>query len=121
MKKTLITASLALCLLILASGSSYAFSSIATNWKNTYPDACTTLTAAANDCTLCHTGGFGFNSYGSDLNSAGSNFASIEGDDSDGDGRTNLQEITLDCTLPGDASSVPAEPDTWAAVKALYR
>lgn len=120
MKKNWIVWCLTLCLMVTTAGQGLAFNGIATNWKNTYPDVCATLTAAANDCTLCHSTGFGLNSYGVDLNNAGLNFASIEGDDSDGDGRSNLQEITLDCTLPGDASSVPVDPNTWESIKALY-
>lgn len=120
MKKTWTIWSLALCLLTFTAGQGLAYSGIGTDWKNTYPDVCATLTAAANDCSLCHGGGFSLNAYGNDLNNAGLNFASIEGDDSDGDGRTNLQEITQDCTLPGDSSSVPADANTWESIKALF-
>ena len=94
MKKNWIVWCLTLCLMVTTAGQGLAFNGIATNWKNTYPDVCATLTAAANDCTLCPFHGFGLNSYAVDLNNAGLNFASIEGDDSDGDGRSNLQEIT---------------------------
>ena len=47
-------------------------------------------------------------------------FASIEGDDSDGDGRTNGEEINVDCTLPGDPAS-PVDQDSWGSLKALFR
>lgn len=121
MRKIWIQASLALCILLTASGSAHAYNSIGANWNSNYPDVCSALTAASNTCTLCHHGDFSLNPYGNDLAEAGRDFAAIEGDDSDGDGRTNLQEITLDCTLPGDAGSVPVEQDSWAGIKALYR
>lgn len=118
----IVTASLALCLLGLAAGEAAAFNGIARDWRDQYPDACATLTAASQDCSLCHIeGGFDLNPYGLDLADASNNFLNIEGDDSDGDGRTNGQEINLDCTLPGDAASVPARTAQWGIIKALYR
>ena len=39
--------------------------------------------------------------------------------DSDGDGRTNGQEILSDCSAPGDAVSA-SEAATWSAIKALF-
>jgi hypothetical protein len=90
------------------------------NWLNAYPDACSTLVNAANNCTLCHTSPPTRNSYGADLR--GTTPQAIEGMDSDGDGRTNGQEILLDCKLPGDAASVlPADDQTWGTIKVLFR
>ena len=63
-------------------------------------------------CKLCHyspSGGTMLNNYGLDWSWAGADmaaFAAIEGDDSDGDGLSNLAEIT-DLTYPGD----PADHD----------
>jgi hypothetical protein len=69
---------------------------------------------------LCHAGVPSLNAYGSDL--AGTNPLAIENLDSDGDSKTNGQEINTDCTLPGDASSVlPVEDLTWGAIKVLFR
>ena len=122
--KTHLTGSLVLCLLVAFAGDGKAFTSIGLDWQTQYDTACSTLQDAATSaqsCVLCHTSGFGLNSYGSDLNDASLNFAAIEADDSDGDGRTNIQEILEDCKLPGDDLSVPVDGDSWESVKALYR
>jgi ribosomal protein L30E len=68
-------------------------------------------------CSLCHTSAPTLNPYGADLlanGATGSNinpatFVAVEGLDSDGDGATNLEEITAG-TLPGDDTSVPPPP-----------
>lgn len=114
------------CLVItLHTGGAAANDSIAVDWRSQYPDACKTLqdaTLEANDCVLCHhPGGNNLNPYGSDLAMVGVNFVVVEGFDSDGDERTNGQEILLDCTLPGDVTSVPVKVETWSAIKALFR
>jgi len=124
MKRIIITGSLTLCLLVTLGGEGVAFNSIGNNWAAEYPGACQTLQDArlsAQSCVLCHTPGFGFNAYGADLEANGANFAAVANMDSDGDGRTNVQEILEDCTLPGDGTSVPVDADSWAAVKSLYR
>ena len=124
MRHRFLIASLVLCLLGVVAGESLAYTGIGTNWRTEYPAACALLqdaTRSTQSCVLCHTAGDGLNGYGSDLAQANLNFAAIEGNDSDGDGRTNLQEILDDCTLPGDNLSVPADQDTWTAVKALFR
>jgi hypothetical protein len=122
-KKTiLVTTSLALCLIGLSVGQANAFNGISRDWRDQYPDVCPTLTTASQACTLCHMDGSNdLNPYGDDVKAASYDFLSIEGTDSDGDGRTNGQEINLDCTLPGDASSVPADEVQWGQIKALFR
>ena len=45
---------------------------------------------ALDACGLCHTASFGFNDYGLAYASSGKDFAGIEGQDSDGDGFTNI-------------------------------
>lgn len=65
-------------------------------------------------CTVCHTSTSGTaprNSYGKDFGSPNHNhnFAAIEGEDSDGDGFTNLEELQAG-TLPGDPNSKPSGP-----------
>jgi len=119
------TGTLACLLVALLAGSAMAYNSIGSDWRDQYPDACQTLqdaTLNANDCVLCHiAGGFNLNPYGSDLASTGLNFVAIEGFDSDGDDRTNGEEILLDCTFPGDVTSVPVEAETWSAIKVLFR
>jgi hypothetical protein len=122
-KKTiLVTTSLALCLIGLSVGQANAFNGIGRDWRDQYTDVCPTLTNASQACTLCHMDGSNdLNPYGDDLKTANVDFLAIEGTDSDGDGRTNGQEINLDCTLPGDASSVPADEVQWGQIKALFR
>ena len=105
-------------LLATLVGSAGAFSSIGTAWRAAYPDACAELTAASNDCTMCHVNGFDLNTYASDYSG---DWTAIEGLDSDGDGRTNIQEIE-DCTEPWNENSlVGNDASTWSAVKSLYR
>jgi hypothetical protein len=101
--------------------SAGANGTIRDDWLATYPDVCGALTDAANNCSLCHDGVPSLNPYGSDLAANGNDPEAIEALDSDGDTRTNLQEITMDCTLPGDATSVPNTPQTWTSVRALFR
>jgi hypothetical protein len=119
--KPLIIACLALCLVGLSGTQSLAYRPIANAWKAQYVDVCPDLLAAADDCSLCHQPNMDRNPYGSDVAQANENFLAIEGLDSDGDGRTNGQEINQDCTLPGDSDSVPVSLTTWSHIKALYR
>lgn len=63
-------------------------------------------------CTVCHTSTSGTaprNAYGEAFGAASHDFAAIEGQDSDGDGFTNLAELQAG-TLPGDPSSKPSGP-----------
>ncbi|MCP4573586.1 MAG: hypothetical protein GY838_14605 [bacterium] len=114
--------SIVACLLMTHAGTAAAYNFIGGNWRTQYPDVCQTLTDASFSCTLCHNpDSDSLNPYGSDLAGLSSNFVVAESFDSDGDGRNNGQEILLDCTLPGNALSVPEENPTWSAVKALYR
>ncbi len=108
---------LAFCLLLAPIDDAAAYSGILSDWNTQYPDACEDLQALS--CNLCHGGGFSLNPYGSDLAAAGNDFAAVEATDSDGDGRTNGQEINQDCSAPGDVTS-PTEPATWASIKSLF-
>jgi mono/diheme cytochrome c family protein len=112
--------SLSLCLLTAAAGSAWAKTSYATAWRARYTTACTTLRSAASSCVLCHTNEPDLNAYGDLLLSNSRNYAAAEAADSDGDGRTNGQEILQDCTLPGDLTS-PTETFVWGALKSIYR
>ena len=120
---------LAGCLFLALPLPAQAYRSIMEAWQAHY-DPCQTLITA--DCTVCHQGGFSFNSYGADLRTRINNqgmanvaaFIDAETEDSDGDGYINSQEILIDCTLPGDATShgtVDADGSAWGAIKALYR
>ncbi len=71
-------------------------------FKKQYPSATTAK------CTTCHeAGGYTVrNAYGHDFETHDHNFVAIEGLDSDGDGFTNLQEITAG-TNAADLNSHP--------------
>lgn len=115
--------SLALCLIVLSADETRATNSIRNSWNTYYnATACATVKAAANACTLCHTPSnpYTMNPYGDLLIDNNRNYAAAAAVDSDGDGRTNGQEITQDCTYPGDIASPAASP-TWGALKATYR
>jgi hypothetical protein len=72
-------------------------------FKAAYPKS------ALNDCLVCHAEQETYtrNSYGQDLEKNALNFKAVEALDSDGDGATNLAEITAG-SYPGDKSAVPA-------------
>ena len=66
-------------------------------------------------CDLCHLFVLGRglrNAYGQAWQIAGQDFAAIEGDDSDGDGYSNLAEI-MALTYPGNASDFPVFTPTF--------
>ncbi len=112
------TLTLAAALIVpLAAG---ADGGIRNAWKSSHPSACELLRTAADNCVLCHTDPPDLNPYGTDVAGIGTNFAAIDNVDSDHDGRTNAQEYG-DCTLPGDSTSLPADPDSWGLIKQLYR
>jgi hypothetical protein len=119
----LIKFSLVLCLVGITATPAMAYNSYGDNWRDYYPDSCQELQDATTnpmDCIMCHGAGFSLNPYGQDFKEADRDFAAIESFDSDGDGRTNGEEILIDCTLPGDAIS-PADLNIWGNIKALYR
>lgn len=61
-------------------------------------------------CSLCHTTVPSRNSYGTAWRNAARSFTAVNGADSDGDGYTNLVEIT-DLKFPGNAADHPAPVD----------
>ena len=107
------------CLLMLNAVPASTSDAIRDAWLTSYPDVCTVLETAAYDCSLCHSGGL--NPYGTDL-AANDPYVptSIDGLDSDQDGRTNGEEINNDCTLPGDGTS-DIEAASWTQIKTLFR
>lgn len=107
------------CLILSAPSAALATTGWMIVWLNEYPEACQDLVDAAESCTLCHGVRSTLNAYSGEMINL--DFAATEELDSDGDGRTNGQEILEDCTLPGDAGSVSVELDTWGAIKVLYR
>jgi len=73
-----------------------------------------------SSCDLCHSSGGGSprNSYGIAFQLAGANVGAmleIEGEDSDGDGASNLAEL-LAGTFPGDGTDTPSEEEAKAAI-----
>ncbi len=72
-------------------------------------------------CKLCHTSGGGSprNAFGIAFQLGGANASALtrmEGEDSDGDGISNLQEL-LAGTFPGDAGSTPSQRDIERALE----
>jgi hypothetical protein len=131
LRTRLILPALALCLFVYTPGTVQATSGIRNSWRALY-DPCPPL--YDQNCTVCHpsTSGPSYNSYGEDIRyriadlnmSRTEAFVDAESVDSDGDGYTNGQEITVDCTFPWDAAdrgTVAANPSSWDGIKALYR
>jgi hypothetical protein len=111
---------LTLSLFVFAAPAVMANGELAGVWLELYAEStCLELLEAVADCSLCHTISFGLNPYGEDMQNNNNDPAVIGGSDSDGDGRTNDEEILEDCTLPGDATSA-AQPMTWSLIKTLY-
>jgi hypothetical protein len=122
MRRSLVTASVvAGCLLLAHAMPAAADGGIRDAWLEAYPDVCPVLVAAANACFLCHSGVPDLNSYGDDLATGYPlDPIAIEATDSDGDGRTNGEEINIDCTLPGNETS-PTDAASWSFIKTLFR
>ncbi len=83
-----------------------AFSSYQTAFDTQYPIA---AGSRLDSCALCHVNGPSAgprNTYGTDYANNGHSFTAIENLDSDGDGVSNLAEISA-LTFPGDASDHP--------------
>jgi len=107
----------------LGLGEANAYTGIKNNWLSTYPDICSELQTLADDCLICHTNPPSYselNPYALDYLANGEDWSNIESMDSDGDSRTNIEEILIDCTNPGDEVSTGNNDETWAMIKALY-
>lgn len=123
MKRTLLVFGFAL----LLASTSWSKSSYLTDFNSQYGTGGTKLDA----CVTCHITNRNRNVYGDELERAlnansfdtAVSLQSIEPDDADGDGASNILEIVAG-TFPGDSGDVPALPvegETWTRVKALYR
>jgi len=107
-RSILILGTVILSIPLLTVGTAFA--------KGSFPGSFSTKYGSSIGCDYCHPNNVTsqFNSYGQDLKSAynsngknlGAAFTSVEPLDSDGDGFTNLDEITAG-TLPYDGNSVP--------------
>ena len=113
MRRTCLGTMLFLAMIAGFSGTAFALSSYLSSFNSTYGTSATVL----NTCGLCHPAGGGNN--GGNLNGYGyaynGSFADIQDFDSDGDGFTNIAEITAR-TFPGNAASFPVVADTTAPV-----
>jgi hypothetical protein len=91
-------------ILAIFGGQAHAKSSYLSSFNTTYGTSATAL----NTCSLCHPGGNTntFNAFATAYG-GGHSFPAIENADSDGDGFSNIAEITAR-TFPGDAASKPA-------------
>jgi len=98
-----------LAVFVFGVTTAQALPSYVTSFNATYPSA---ATSALSSCVLCHinpAGGGTRNGYGNAFLASGHNFKTIETQDSDGDGYTNIAEINAK-TFPGNAASHPATP-----------
>ena len=98
---TVIVAAVALA---AAAGAAHALPAYLTAFEAQYPAAAGTR---IDTCTLCHTDVPALNPYGAAFAAAGHEFAPIESADSDGDGFSNLEEIT-GLSFPGNPNDTPA-------------
>ena len=110
MKKIVMSRLVIIVLVLGIFGVAWATNGIKTQFNTRYGTAGTVL----DQCILCHTTNTSvgpLNSYGTTLLNNGINFAAAEPLDSDGDGFSNIAEITAR-TFPGNAASKPATADT---------
>jgi hypothetical protein len=116
MRLKILGALLVFGLLLGVSGITFATNGYKTQFNTRYG----TAGSAIDQCILCHAVNSGAdipstetppNPYGVALENNGLNFAAIETSDSDGDGFSNLAEITAR-TFPGNAASRPSGSDT---------
>lgn len=94
---------LTLLLIITFSSNSHAVSGYLNSFNTTYG----TKGTAIDSCNLCHTVKPALNNFGNAYLTSGYNFRTIENQDSDGDGFTNIEEINAR-TFPGDPNSKPS-------------
>jgi hypothetical protein len=108
MKRKMAVCFMALTLTVGVVGLAYGLSSYLNQFKTKYPGSAATIGAS---CVLCHippgTSLNNLNSYAQAFANSGYNFTTVEPLDSDGDGFSNIQEISAG-TYPGDAASHPA-------------
>ena len=109
-KKQILTTALTVAVLVGTALSVLALGSYLTNFNAQYNAQYQTAGSKLDSCILCHgASGPPNNPYGADYAANGHDFASIEQLDSDGDGYTNLDEITAG-TFPGDPNDFPNAP-----------
>ena len=105
--KRLFNALFVMTFLVSSYAVAHADSGYMTSFNNRYGTAGTAIAT----CSVCHTTAPVCNSYGNAFKNNAHNYATIEPMDSDGDGFTNIVEITAR-TFPGNAASKPSGSDT---------
>jgi len=119
-KTVAISMSMTVCVLavmLAVGGMAYGNGTVQSTFNTEYATGGTAL----DSCTTCHTTGPAFNPYGQAITDAGGEGAdgglaaiqAVEGDDSDGDTFSNIDEI-VSLTFPGDNTSFPAAVDNTA-------
>jgi len=109
MKKVTITFSLVFTLIVTTCTIAYAKKEYTTQFNNRYGTAGTDKGTTLGSCITCHRqidGKGGENGYGTAYKNSGHNFVAIEPLDSDGDGFSNIEEISGGY-FPGDPGSRP--------------
>jgi hypothetical protein len=110
MSRITLTVSLILAITIGNFNIAYAVSSYTNSFNNFYGTSGTNKGSTLGSCITCHNqsnGNGGTNNYGRDYRNYAHSYATIEQIDSDGDGFTNVEEITTGY-FPGNSSSHPA-------------
>jgi len=109
MRKITITSVLVFTIIVGTSTLAYAKKEYTTSFNNTYGTSGTDKGSSLGSCITCHKqidGKGGENGYGTAYKNGGHNFVPIEPADSDGDGFSNIEEISAGF-FPGDPSSKP--------------
>jgi hypothetical protein len=93
---------------VISANHGYAQTNYTANFNALYGTSGPyTYTPVLGSCLTCHSSGSQLNRYATDWKNNAKNFRTIEPLDSDGDGFTNITEITAR-TFPGDSNSKPA-------------
>jgi len=110
MRKITITSVVVFTLIVTTFTIAHAKKEYTTAFNNRYGTSGTEGGTSLGSCITCHNqtnGKGGENNYGTDYKNSGHNFVTIEPLDSDGDGFTNIEEISAGY-FPGNPNSKPA-------------
>jgi hypothetical protein len=109
MRKITITSVLVFTLIVTTFTIAYAKKEYTTSFNNTYGTSGTDKGTSLGSCITCHNqidGKGGENNYGKAYKNSNHDFVAIEPLDSDGDGFSNIEEISAGY-FPGNPSSKP--------------
>ena len=110
MRKITITSLLVFTLIVTTFTIAHGKSGYTTQFNSTYGTSGTSGGTSLGSCITCHNqtnGKGGENGYGTAFKNSGHNFVTIEPLDSDGDGFSNIEEISAGF-FPGNPNSKPA-------------